>query len=246
MGTIAEKLAYLKATKEAIKDAIKAKGQTVSDTLPFRSYANKISAIETGSKPTITVSSSGLITATSGNFSNTKQLTTQGAQTITPGTSAKTIASGRYLTGTQTIAGDSDLVASNIKKGVEIFGVTGTMQPFRIDTVFVEEYSFDAYSMPLDLDGRPSEIVSITIRNNTQGPASEGIDQLIIYSGIEGVAMKQDGAGTRSFEYVMNLNLLAIDSANYRVTVTLPYTVTRDFGSANQSYTATVVYIATN
>lgn len=52
----------------------------------------------------------------------------QAAQTITPGTVDKTIASGRYLTGNQTIKGDPDLVAANIKKGVEIFGVGGTME----------------------------------------------------------------------------------------------------------------------
>ena len=85
--------------------------------------------------PSISVSSAGLITAsatqsagyvTAGTKSATKQLTTQAAQTITPGTSNKTIASGRYLTGTQTIKGDANLVAGNIKKGVSIFGVTGT------------------------------------------------------------------------------------------------------------------------
>lgn len=51
---------------------------------------------------------------------------TQAAQTITPGTSDQTIASGKYLTGTQTIKGDANLVAANIKKDVQIFGVTGT------------------------------------------------------------------------------------------------------------------------
>lgn len=50
----------------------------------------------------------------------------QAAQTITPGTSNKTIAAGKYLSGTQTIKGDSNLVASNIKSGVSIFGVSGT------------------------------------------------------------------------------------------------------------------------
>lgn len=58
----------------------------------------------------------------------TGTIPSQGAQTITPGTSAKTIAAGRYLSGTQTISGDSDLRASNIKSGVNIFGVTGTFE----------------------------------------------------------------------------------------------------------------------
>lgn len=47
------------------------------------------------------------------------------AATYTPSTSNQTIASGTYLTGTQTIKGDSNLKAENIKSGVSIFGVTG-------------------------------------------------------------------------------------------------------------------------
>lgn len=56
----------------------------------------------------------------------TGTIPSQEAQIITPSTSNKTIASGRYLTGTQTIEGDSNLKAENIKSGVSIFGVTGT------------------------------------------------------------------------------------------------------------------------
>lgn len=91
----------------------------------------------TQATPSISVSTGGLITASSsqtegyvaaGTKSATKQLTIQAAQTITPGTSNKTIASGRYLTGTQTIKGDSNLVAENIKKGVSIFGVAGALE----------------------------------------------------------------------------------------------------------------------
>lgn len=85
--------------------------------------------------PTITVDEDGLITAKTsvsggyvyvGTKTGTKQLTVQAAQTITPGTSNKTIASGRYLTGTQTIKGDANLVAANIISGKSIFGVAGS------------------------------------------------------------------------------------------------------------------------
>ena len=48
------------------------------------------------------------------------------AATYTPKTSDHSIASGQYLSGTQTIKGDANLVAGNIKSGVSIFGVTGT------------------------------------------------------------------------------------------------------------------------
>lgn len=96
---------------------------------------SKSVATATQVTPSITVSTSGLITASAtqtagyvsaGTKSATKQLTVQAAQTITPGTSNKTIASGRYLTGTQTIQGDANLKAANIKSGVSIFGVSGS------------------------------------------------------------------------------------------------------------------------
>ena len=90
------------------------------------------------STPTISVDSAGKITATvkqteagyveAGSKSATKQLTTKGADTVTPGTSDQTIASGTYLTGAQTVKGDANLIAGNIKKGVSIFGVAGSFE----------------------------------------------------------------------------------------------------------------------
>lgn len=53
-------------------------------------------------------------------------VTKKSAATYTPGTSNQSIASGQYLNGTQTIKGDSNLIAANIKSGVKIFNVTGS------------------------------------------------------------------------------------------------------------------------
>lgn len=86
--------------------------------------------------PSISVSSGGLITAKTeqekgyvpgGTKSSTKQLTTQAAKTVTPGTTNQTaVASGRYTTGAVTVKGDVNLKAENIAEGVSIFGVAGT------------------------------------------------------------------------------------------------------------------------
>lgn len=86
--------------------------------------------------PSITVSSSGLITASAtqtsgyveaGTKEATKQLTTQSAKTVTPGKTNQTaVASGVYTTGAVTVKGDTNLVAANIRRGVSIFGVTGS------------------------------------------------------------------------------------------------------------------------
>lgn len=63
--------------------------------------------------------------------------------TYTPTTVAQTIAADQYLTGTQTIEGDSNLVSGNIKEGVSIFGVKGTMavssSSGEIDTSYVDQ-----------------------------------------------------------------------------------------------------------
>lgn len=161
------KTAYVKGEKITGTIATKtssnltASGATV--TVPAGYYASQATkSVSSGSaktpattitkNPSISVNSSGLITAsvsgtqsvtptvTSGYVSSgtagtitvsgsaTKQLTTKGATTYTPTTSNQTIASGTYLTGTQTIKGDANLVAGNIKSGVSIFGVAGNYE----------------------------------------------------------------------------------------------------------------------
>lgn len=71
--------------------------------------------VSSGSAGTITVSGTGSM-----------QLPTHAAQTIVPGTSNQIIEGWKYLTGSQVIVGDSNLVSSNIKVGSSIFNVAGT------------------------------------------------------------------------------------------------------------------------
>lgn len=108
------------------KQLVGADGSIVTGTLPEVIQAT----------PTISVSSGGLITASAtqsggivegGTKSSTKQLPTQAAKTVTPGTTNQTaVASGRYTTGAVTVKGDANLKAENIAEGVSIFGVQGT------------------------------------------------------------------------------------------------------------------------
>ena len=77
--------------------------------------------------PSVTAGYVSAGTAGNSSVSLTASVTTKGAATITPGTSNQEIASGTYLTGKQTISGDANLVAANIKSGVSIFGVAGSL-----------------------------------------------------------------------------------------------------------------------
>ena len=56
-----------------------------------------------------------------------KPTTRQAAKTYTPSTSNQTIPAGTFLTGAATIQGDADWVPGNIKKGVNMWGKTGTL-----------------------------------------------------------------------------------------------------------------------
>lgn len=78
--------------------------------------------------PSVTAGYVSSGTAGNSNVSLSASVTTKGAATITPGTSNQTIASGTYLTGTQTIAGDANLVSANIVANKSIFGVPGSAQ----------------------------------------------------------------------------------------------------------------------
>lgn len=120
------------------KQTIDSNGSIITGTLPEVEIAT----------PSITVSSEGLITAQtsqnagivlSGTKSTTQQLATQSSKIVTPSTAQQTaVSSGKYTTGNIYVAGDSNLVADNIKSGVNIFGVTGNLVSRTIGMTYIE------------------------------------------------------------------------------------------------------------
>ena len=189
-----------------IGDAIRNKTGK-SDALTLTEMVAEINSIQVGSgespqpsveqaTPSITVSSSGLITASAtqdaGNVSAgtktaTKQLATQAAKTVTPSASSQiAVETGMYTTGTVTVAGDSNLKAGNIKKGAKIFGVTGTYEAASVggavypDGAFAPVSEFTdgkQYALVAVIDGSLRYINTSTYNNYTMNATQVSISE---------------------------------------------------------------------
>lgn len=135
-GTVQEALDDLKSSvsdgKAIVASAITDKGVPTAQDATFAQMAENIGQISTGSDTADATATSFDILSpktaytASGKVEGT--IPTLPGQTITPGTADKTIANGQYLGGTQVIKGDPNLTSGNIKKGVSIFGVAGSLE----------------------------------------------------------------------------------------------------------------------
>lgn len=118
--------------KTLIASAITDKGVTTAQDATFAQMAQNIGQISTGTDTSDATAAAADIlspkTAYTASGKVTGRIPSLAAQTITPGTSAKSIASGQYLAGPQTVVGEPNLTSSNIKKGVSIFGVVGAVE----------------------------------------------------------------------------------------------------------------------
>ncbi|WP_145413804.1 hypothetical protein [Paenibacillus xylanexedens] len=116
--------------------------------------------------------------------------------TITPGTTNQTIAAG-YTTG-GTVAGDADLIASNIKNGVNIFGVTGTLSsgtPFATGTTTTGSTASGSY-YPLEVTGlgfKPNIIVYRRNDPNFQYSSSAYSEMVTLSNGNKYVTVVSSG-----------------------------------------------------
>ena len=114
-------------------------------------------------------------------------MTNNGAVTITPAASNQPIAEG-YHDGEGTVTGDSDLVADNIKKGVEIFNVTGTYKGYPAPVPQTGQTScYDADGNEIDCGGtgqdgdlkKGVELPNPRFTDNNDGTVTDNLTGLI-------------------------------------------------------------------
>ena len=126
---------YAEAASKAIASgsaSTPATSITATPTISVNSSTGLITASVSASQSvTPSVSAGYVASGTAGTVtvtgSDTEQLTVKAAATITPGTSDQTIAAGTYLTGAQTIEGDSNLQSQYINSNISIFGIAGSL-----------------------------------------------------------------------------------------------------------------------
>lgn len=176
-GALGELFQSVSSGKDTVASAITDMGQAASGDDSFVTLAGKVRDISDDANAGV-----GDVLATKtfyqGGAKRTGTMPNRGAVVITPGTAQQAIAAG-YHPGTGYVEGDADLVAGNIKHGVDIFGVLGSYPYMEAAEIGVDRLFYcrepDNYSYELN----PDTFTVINSAASGMGSYSNGIGGMI-------------------------------------------------------------------
>lgn len=153
-------------------------------------------------------------------------------KTYTPGRSNITIGAGQYLSGNQIIQGSSSLISSNIKDGVNIFGIVGNLQSgFGYYTTVTTGYN---YSNTISIPGVLQKPSHYAILRNPSNISSGNGDSIIAVYG-------QWGTTSWIFAWDYDGNSLGIKGSFSYSGTTAKITLTNDVFMPEQEFIVIMV-----
>jgi hypothetical protein len=163
--TETDKQCYMVNCLADIRDAIKAAGGNIDDTTPYHEYASKIAGATNIESLEITPSTSSQEITASGNVDGFSPITVSAV----------------------TASIDEDIQEGNIKSGVEILGVTGTLVELDGETKTVIPQIYDQTIYPTNPKNAITEIsVNAVTSNIDANIIPENIKSGVTILGVEG------------------------------------------------------------
>ena len=207
---ITDYLRKLVELKNQLVVNLKSMGVTADESEKLNTLVPKVLDIETGLDTSdATATAEDILKGKTAYVNDVKvsgTIESKSAEIYTPGTTNKTISAGVYLSGNQTIKGDSNLKSGNIKNGVSIFGVTGTL-PEKIDTSDATATAEDilkgktAYVNDVKVTGTKEEV-----EQNVEFDEESKIISINIPSGTTSI-------GNSAFNYLYGLKSITIPAS---------------------------------
>lgn len=151
----------LRTLFQSIAGAIRSR-EGSADAIPASAFPERIRSLPAGTDTSDATAAAGDVlsgkTAYAGGGKITGTIPVRQAAVITPGCAEQTaVPAGTYAAGDVKVAGDGNLVPSNIKSGVSIFGATGELLAITGDKLPVSG-SGRAYNGGLTAQVRPVEV----------------------------------------------------------------------------------------
>ena len=166
MATIAQQLSELVTQKNQLAANLTSKGVDASSSETFNSLVPKVLNISSGIDTSdATAAASDILdgkTAYADGAKITGNIPNLAATEYTPTVVDQTIPASQYISGVQIIKGDTNLISSNIRKGVTLFNVLGTYEGGGGGTSIIDIFDCTSMTSSTEVYNAYTEIVMVS------------------------------------------------------------------------------------